>query len=188
MSDRRFDRLRAAVTRAPQAGGGRATSEPALDAGTVGRAVVLMSILYARIRHGDEAHQRWLKDELLKFARGPEFSRAFGRATVSEWRSGLAADWTGHMLRCARINGRWSCDPRCPSQRLAALEGALRGARQRVDEYDNRLCWCRHLRMFADSLHDHGCRSARAALAPPERSRVAAAPEPPGADDTPRGA
>ena len=64
-------------------------------------------------------------------------------------------------------------------QRIAALEAALRGARQRVDEYDNLLCWCRHLRMFADSVHDHGCRSARAALAPPERSRVAAAPEPP---------
>ena len=80
-----------------------------------------------------------------------------------------------------------ACGP-CSQQRLAALEAALRGARQRVDEYDNRLCWCRHLRMFADSLHDHGCRSARAALAPPERSRVAAAPEPPGADDTPRGA
>ena len=34
----------------------------------------------------------------------------------------------------------------------------------------------------------HTLEQARAALPPPERSRVAAAPEPPGADDTPRGA
>ena len=118
-----------------------------------------------RVKSALAAYVRDLEGALTR----AEGERDDARATVSEWRSGLAADWTGHMLRCARINGRWSCDPRCPSQRLAALEGALRGARQRVDEYDNRLCWCRHLRMFADSLHDNGCKQARAALAPPER-------------------
>lgn len=41
---------------------------------------------------------------------------------LSEWSTGARADETGHMFRCAKVNGVWSCAKGCAMARVAALE------------------------------------------------------------------
>ena len=133
--------------------------------------------LYGELHKADQRIER-----LAASVRDLEEEAALWRKNLEDAQSDLAGEVEAHRLeREARVRAEgerdgidalWlkaRFDAVDAHQRIAALEAALRGARQRVDEYDNRLCWCRNLRMFADSLHDHGCRSARAALAPPER-------------------
>ena len=65
-------------------------------------------------------------------------------------------------------------------QRIAVLEAALR-AQALTSDYGDILCFCGDDARNPPLTEDHipACKQARAALAPPERSRVAAAPEPP---------
>lgn len=34
-------------------------------------------------------------------------------AELDAWKTGAMADATGHLFRCAKVNGQWSCAPGC---------------------------------------------------------------------------
>lgn len=44
------------------------------------------------------------------------------RAEVDEWKTGRMADATGHMFRCAKINGVWSCQKGCAVAEVEQLK------------------------------------------------------------------
>lgn len=58
---------------------------------------------------------------------------ATAEATTNEWRSFAAADATGHLMRCAKVNGEWMCVMGCPAARLRSLEGALADVKAKLE-------------------------------------------------------
>lgn len=42
-------------------------------------------------------------------------------AELNAWKAGQMADASGHLFRCAKINGKWSCSKGCAMDALAAL-------------------------------------------------------------------
>lgn len=50
---------------------------------------------------------------------------------LSEWKLASAANETGHLFRCARVNGKWSCAKGCPAAAHTTLRGLVETACQR---------------------------------------------------------
>lgn len=53
------------------------------------------------------------------------------KCELSEWKLASAANETGHLFRCARVNGKWSCAKGC----LAIAHTTLRGLVRDVVDY-----------------------------------------------------
>ena len=47
--------------------------------------------------------------------------RAAAETERDEWRASAMADATGHMFRCAKVNGVWACAQGCAVAQVAAL-------------------------------------------------------------------
>lgn len=68
----------------------------------------------------DEARSDWvtLVDQQVAL----EKTLAEARRDLDEWRTGAHADETGHLHRCAKINGVWSCVQGCAVTRAETAE------------------------------------------------------------------
>lgn len=45
---------------------------------------------------------------------------------LEDWKAGRMADASGHMFRCAKVNGVWSCRDGCAVRRAEQAEAQLR--------------------------------------------------------------
>lgn len=50
------------------------------------------------------------------------------RAALDMWKSHHMADATGHMFRCAKVNGKWNCQRGCTVGERDALQRVVRAA------------------------------------------------------------
>ena len=87
----------------------------------------------ARVKELEADNQKWYEAFHRHMCRADkaEAERDRLEAEYNEYRSLEAGDRTGHLLRCARVNGKWVCADGCPKALVDELVGALQEWRSR---------------------------------------------------------
>jgi hypothetical protein len=82
-----------------------------------------------RDRLGIEVERlRMLKHELTRAFSTAAKETEQAEAKLAEWEAGAHADETGHLHRCAKVNGVWSCADGCVVAKLAQVVEGSRDA------------------------------------------------------------
>lgn len=58
------------------------------------------------------------------------------KCELSEWKLASAANETGHLFRCARVNGKWSCAKGCLAIAHTTLRGLVRDASYHIEQVE----------------------------------------------------